>query len=92
MTDHNKSLLSGCFEPLRVEGEQAHLRVEETLPSGLAGTYYRIGPNPQFPPTGRYHWFDGDGMVQRYAVGDGRIVHHGRFVRTAKFAADTLPT
>ena len=33
------------------------------LPAGLRGMFLRNGPNPMFEPKGRYHIFDGDGML-----------------------------
>ncbi len=55
------------------------------LPPELQGTFYRVGP-AQFERAGERlgHWFDGDGMVQRFAIGDGRARHRGRFVDTDK--------
>lgn len=34
------------------------------LPAAVYGEFARNGPNPRFAPAGRYHWFDGDGMVR----------------------------
>ena len=58
-------------------------------PAGLAGTLYRNGP-AWFKHGDAYatHWFDGDGMVQRIAIGDGAAVHSGRFVNTPKRRAE----
>ena len=55
------------------------------LPQGLDGALYRVGP-AQFERAGERlgHWFDGDGMVQRFAIGGGRVRHRGRFVATDK--------
>jgi carotenoid cleavage dioxygenase len=39
--------------------------------SGVAGTLYRIGPNPRF--RSQAHWFGGDGMVHVFAIDDGRV-------------------
>jgi len=36
-------------------------------------TIVRNGPNPQFP-RGRYHWFDGDGMLHGVHLGNGQTV------------------
>lgn len=61
-----------------------------TLPRGLHGAIFRNGPARHALGGLRYeHWFDGDGLVQRYTLGDGGIRHQARFVRTGKFVADT---
>ncbi|MEL8055842.1 MAG: carotenoid oxygenase family protein [Pseudomonadota bacterium] len=55
-------------------------------PKGLSGSLYRNGPAQFLYGEDDYasHWFDGDGMVQRVAIGDGRAVHSGKFVKTHK--------
>jgi carotenoid cleavage dioxygenase-like enzyme len=55
------------------------------LPSDLEGVLYRVGPG-QFERAGERlgHWFDGDGMIQRFSIGQGRVRHSGRFVQTDK--------
>lgn len=54
-------------------------------PAELRGRFYRNGPALYERGGQRYHhWFDGDGMVQQYRIGGGRVVHRGRLVRTAK--------
>lgn len=60
------------------------------LPHDLAGVLFRVGPG-QFERGGERlgHWFDGDGMVQRFAIGDGRVRHRGRFVATDKRRAES---
>src|SRR5437588_9569347 len=59
--------LAGLYAPVAEERTDEGLEVIGELPPDLDGVYLRNGPNPQFAPTGRYHWFDGDGMV--HAVG-----------------------
>ena len=55
------------------------------VPTELQGVFYRVGP-AQFERGGERlgHWFDGDGMVQSFAIADGRVRHRGRFVATDK--------
>src|SRR3954462_15002584 len=77
--------LSGAFEPLRIESEQPRLRLEGELPAGLTGTFYRIGPNPQFPPRGAYNPLNGDGMVHAFRIGGGRLDYRNRWVRTRRW-------
>jgi all-trans-8'-apo-beta-carotenal 15,15'-oxygenase len=58
-------------------------------PSELRGRFYRNGPALYERAGERYHhWFDGDGMVQQFTLGDGRVTHKGRLVRTAKLRAE----
>ena len=64
--------LQGNFGPIHSEDDYADLRVIGEIPRELNGTYYRNGPNPAFEPKGRYHWFDGDGMIHAVTLRDGK--------------------
>ncbi|MCA0176009.1 MAG: carotenoid oxygenase family protein [Proteobacteria bacterium] len=58
-------------------------------PAALRGHFYRNGPALMARAGERYrHWFDGDGMVQRYSLGDGQVTHLGRLVQTTKLARE----
>ena len=72
--------LEGNFAPWRMEGVADDLQVVGAIPRELNGTYYRNGPNPAFEPPGRYHWFDGDGMIHAITLGDGRAHYRNRYV------------
>src|SRR5580704_6752410 len=80
--------LSRGFEPLRVECECAHLTIEGAIPREIDGTFYRIGPSPQFPPRGIYNPLNGDGMVHAFEVRDGRVSYRNRWVRTQQWTID----
>ena len=77
--------LSGNYAPLRMECDVDDLIVEGEIPRDLAGSYYRNGPDPQFPPLGDHHWFAGDGMVHAWHVEDGRVRYRNRWPRTQKW-------
>ena len=62
--------------------------VDGEIPRELAGSYFRNGPNPQFAPRGRYHWFDGDGMIHAFRIRDGRASYKNRWVRTARWSLE----
>jgi carotenoid cleavage dioxygenase-like enzyme len=80
--------LSGNFAPLRSE-DDFDLPVTGALPAGLAGTLYRIGPNPQFEPVDRgYHWFGGDGMVHAFEIAGGKVRYRNRYVRTPRWQTE----
>jgi carotenoid cleavage dioxygenase-like enzyme len=76
--------LSGNFSPVRSE-DDFELEVAGEIPAGLAGAFYRNGPNPQFEPRGEYHWFSGDGMIHAFFVADGKVRYRNRYVRTPKW-------
>jgi carotenoid cleavage dioxygenase len=80
--------LTGNYGPLLIEGDAFDLPVEGELPRELHGTLYRNGPNPQFAPRGRYHWFDGDGMIHAFRLQGGRASYRNRWVRTPRFARE----
>jgi carotenoid cleavage dioxygenase len=72
--------LQGNFAPWRLEGTADDLEVIGAIPRALNGTFYRNGPNPAYEPRGRYHWFDGDGMIHAIALRDGRASYRNRWV------------
>ena len=76
--------LSGNFAPVRSEDDY-ELEVVGEIPRELNGAFYRNGPNPQFEPRGRYHWFTGDGMIHGFFVADGKVKYRNRYVRTPKW-------
>lgn len=74
--------LQGNFAPWRMEGDACDLEVVGEIPRDLCGTYYRNGPNSAYEPAGRYHWFDGDGMIHAVRLDDGRAFYRNRWVRS----------
>ena len=63
--------------------------VEGKIPDGLRGVLYRNGP-ALFERAGqRYqHWFDGDGLIHAWDIGNGRIRHQARLVETYKLITE----
>lgn len=75
--------LSDLFAPIIDEIDVQDLRVDGDLPPELDGDYLRNGPNPRFSPLGRYVFpLDGDGMLHRVRIRDGKVAYGNRFVRT----------
>ena len=77
--------LRGNFAPLRMECDLDDVIIEGEIPADLNGTYYRNGPDPQFPPRGEHHWFAGDGMIHMFRIDCGRVTYRNRWVRTVKW-------
>ena len=86
-TDRNP-YLEGIFAPVKAETSATDLPVIGRLPDDLAGMFIRNGSNPRFSPIGRYHWFDGDGMVHGLQFEGGRASYRNRYVRTEALAAE----
>lgn len=80
--------LSGAWEPVHDELDVEDLAVTGELPEALVGSYVRNGPNPALPPAGRYHLFDGDGMLHAVRLEDGRARYRNRWVASAGLAAE----
>lgn len=80
--------LTGNFAPIRMECDIDDVIVRGELPRDLDITYYRNGPDPQFPPRAEHHWFAGDGMVHMFHIQDGRVRYRNRWMRTAKWALE----
>jgi carotenoid cleavage dioxygenase len=80
--------LQGNYAPIQTEITADLAVVSGALPSDLEGVFARNGSNPRFEPKGRYHWFDGDGMIHAVEIGNGAAVYRNRYVRTAGLAAD----
>lgn len=74
-----RSVTRDELPPLRME-------VEGHIPRGLRGTLLRNGPARFERGDRRYgHWFDGDGMLQRFHISDAGIEHRGRFIETERY-------
>ncbi len=60
------------------------------FPAAVHGVLYRNGPAVHELGAQRYHhWFDGDGMIQRFAIGSSEVGHIGKIVRTDKYQAES---
>ena len=81
--ERHRMLLGWKTPPDRLD--TAALSVSGTWPRGLSGRFYRNGPSIHDRFGRRYsHWFDGDGMIQEFAIDGKRIAHRGRVIRTPK--------
>ena len=85
----NHPYLNGAWTPLREEVDVADLEViEGEIPADLDGVYLRNTENQIHQPLGRYHPFDGDGMIHQISFRGGRASYRNRFVRTRGLEAE----
>ncbi len=79
---------SGAFAPVHDEVDVDDLEVLGAIPPELNGSFLRNGPNPMFEPSGRYHVFDGDGMIHELAISGGRASYRNRWIRSRGLDAE----
>ncbi|OBR10396.1 Lignostilbene dioxygenase [Colletotrichum higginsianum IMI 349063] len=80
---------SGFMKPCRFEGEVRNLEIVGTVPAELDGVFYRVMPDPQFPPFIEDDpWFNGDGNVSAFRFHNGNVDFQQKFVRTEKFVRE----
>ena len=85
----NHPYLTGAWTPLHEEVDATDLTVlEGAIPTDIDGVYVRNTENPVHQALGRYHPFDGDGMVHVISFKNGRADYRNRFVRTRGFEAE----
>ena len=85
----NHPNLRSNFAPLHAELDHATLETTGRWPEEVRGSFYRIGPNPAFPPRGGfYHWFAGDGMVHAFHIDGGNVAYRNRYLQTEKRRAE----
>lgn len=88
--DHGPHL-SGVYAPVDQEHELHDLPLlHGAIPADLNGVYLRAGPNARFEPHGRYHPFDGDGMVHAAHFAHGRLTYRNRWVQTDGWQEENL--
>jgi carotenoid cleavage dioxygenase len=74
--------------PSDQEHDSAECTVTGRLPDGLQGSFIRNGPNPMFEPIGRYHMFDGDGMLHGITFDEGTARYRNRWIRSRGLGAE----
>lgn len=77
---------TGFNTPSRIEGDIANLVHQGEIPRELDGAFYRVQPDPQFPPRlGDDIAFNGDGMITRFHFHDGQCDFRQRWAKTDKW-------
>ncbi len=81
-------MMSGAYEPVHDELDVGDLTVHGEIPPALSGSYLRNGGNPAFPPLGKFHIFDGDGMIHAMTFDEGRARYRNRWVESKGLLAE----
>ena len=79
----------GFNEPMRMECDIYDLVVEGNLPEEINGSFYRLTPDPQYPPLlGDDTYLSGDGMVSMFRFENGHVDMKMRYVMTDRLKDD----
>ena len=85
----NHPYLNGAWTPQHEEVTAVDLDViSGSIPTDVDGVYLRNTENQLHQPLGRYHPFDGDGMIHAIDFSNGSATYRNRWVRTRCFAAE----
>lgn len=80
---------TGFNTPSRIEADIADLQHTGEIPPELDGAFYRVQPDPQFPPRlGDDIAFNGDGMITRFHFHDGQCDFRQRWAKTDKWKVE----
>lgn len=80
--------MNGGWTPNYDEYDATDMDVIGEIPADIDGVYVRNTENQVHEPIGRYHPFDGDGMIHAISIVDGKAEYRNRFVRTKGFLAE----
>ncbi len=85
----NHPYLNGAWTPQLEQVTATELDViEGAIPHDIDGIYLRNTENQIHDPLGRYHPFDGDGMIHQINFQNGTASYRNRFVLTRCFDAE----
>jgi carotenoid cleavage dioxygenase-like enzyme len=80
---------TGFNTPSRLEADAFNLPHQGSIPAELNGAFFRVQPDPQFPPLlGDDIAFNGDGMITRFHIHDGQCDFRQRWAQTDKWALE----
>ena len=86
--DDDHPYRSGPWQPNTREYDVIEPEITGDLPDDLCGIYIRNTENPLHHALGRYHPFDGDGMLHSVYFDSGYVEYRNRFIRTDGFEAE----
>lgn len=87
-TEDDHPYRTGPWAPNSREYDVVDPVVTGELPADLNGIYIRNTENPIHDAIGRYHPFDGDGMLHSICFDAGRVQYRNRFIHTEGFEAE----
>lgn len=78
----------GTQRAFRFEADIFDCEVEGAIPPALNGSYYRVGPDTQYPTRQGDIILNGDGMISAFHFANGHVDFRCRYVRTERFLTE----
>ena len=88
LSPNDHPYLNGAWTPNYDEYDADDMEVVGEIPTDIDGIYVRNTENPVHDAIGKYHPFDGDGMLHMVRFKDGKASYKNRFIRTKGFEAE----
>ena len=84
--------MKGAWEPFYDEFEVLNLDSIGSIPKDFDGVYLRNTENQIHEPIGRFHPFDGDGLLHSIVFQNGNADYRNKFIRTEGCLLYTSPS
>lgn len=88
VSENDHPYMNGYWTPNYDEYDANDMEVIGEIPTDIDGIYVRNTENPVHDAIGKYHPFDGDGMLHMMRISNGKAEYKNRFVRTRAFEAE----
>ncbi|WP_018996338.1 carotenoid oxygenase family protein [Hirschia maritima] len=88
LSENDHPYLNGAWTPNFEEYDADDMEVIGEIPADIDGIYVRNTENPVHDAIGKYHPFDGDGMLHMMKIENGKASYKNRFIRTRGFNAE----
>ena len=80
--------MQGAWETFYDEFNAINLQSIGEIPEDIGGIYIRNTENQVHEPIGRFHPFDGDGMLHSIIFENGKADYRNRFIQTEGFQVE----
>ena len=88
LSNKDHPYMQGAWETFYDEFNATNLDVIGEIPKDLEGVYIRNTENQVHEPLGRFHPFDGDGMLHSITFQNGLADYRNRFIQTDGFQVE----
>jgi carotenoid cleavage dioxygenase-like enzyme len=88
LSNKDHPYMQGAWETFYDEFNATNLDVVGEIPKDLEGVYIRNTENQVHEPLGRFHPFDGDGMLHSITFQNGSADYRNRFIQTDGFQVE----